>query len=377
VRRQTVSIFKRGSVYWFHFVFDGKHVQMSTKQGNARVARQIEAAHKIELAKGLVGIEKRKPAPTLREFAPTFRGHSAVLKRKAKTVEFYNSKLDRLLEFGPLASARLDRVDEALIERYIQCRQKAVSPSSINRELATLSKLLRIAAKERIIPRSSLPSIERLPGERSRDFVLSYSDEAKYLEIAPQPLADAALLMLETGLRVGELVALLKSDIHLEPIGEARLGYLRVRRGKSEKATRSISLTPRATRILRARMAGNTSRWVFPGEGKSEGKGDSPFLATSLDQAHARVRSELGWSRDFVLHSLRHTFLTRLGEQGVDCFTIMRVAGHSTITTSQKYIHPSDEQMERAFERLEKDPNRQVAATLSATSAETISDSVM
>ena len=54
-----------------------------------------------------------------------------------------------------------------------------------------------------------------------------------------------------------------------------------------------------------------------------------------------------------MLHSLRHAFLTRLGEAGVDAFTIMRIAGHSTITVSQKYVHPSTEAMERAFDRLE------------------------
>jgi integrase len=41
---------------------------------------------------------------------------------------------------------------------------------------------------------------------------------------------------------------------------------------------------------------------------------------------------------DFVLHSLRHTMLTRLGESGVHAFTIMRIAGHSNIVVSQRYI---------------------------------------
>jgi hypothetical protein len=45
--------------------------------------------------------------------------------------------------------------------------------------------------------------------------------------------------------------------------------------------------------------------------------------------------------------------LTRLGEAGVDAFTIMRIAGHSSITVSQRYVHPTSEAMERAFEKLE------------------------
>jgi hypothetical protein len=45
--------------------------------------------------------------------------------------------------------------------------------------------------------------------------------------------------------------------------------------------------------------------------------------------------------------------LTRLGESGVDAFTITRIAGHSSIVVSQRYIHPTPEAFERAFERLQ------------------------
>ena len=53
-----------------------------------------------------------------------------------------------------------------------------------------------------------------------------------------------------------------------------------------------------------------------------------------------------------AIHSLRHTMLTRLGESGVDAFAIMRIAGRSSITVSQCYVHPSPEAVERAFQRL-------------------------
>jgi len=49
---------------------------------------------------------------------------------------------------------------------------------------------------------------------------------------------------------------------------------------------------------------------------------------------------------------LRHTFGTRLGESGGDAFTIMCMMGHSTVTVSQRYVHPSPEAVELAFERL-------------------------
>ena len=46
--------------------------------------------------------------------------------------------------------------------------------------------------------------------------------------------------------------------------------------------------------------------------------------------------------------------LTRPGEAGVDAFTIKQIAGHSSVTVSQRYVHPTPENMERAFERLEE-----------------------
>jgi len=46
--------------------------------------------------------------------------------------------------------------------------------------------------------------------------------------------------------------------------------------------------------------------------------------------------------------------LTRLGEAGADAFTIMKIAGHSSVTVSQRYVHPTPEGMERAFDRLQE-----------------------
>ena len=100
--------------------------------------------------------------------------------------------------------------------------------------------------------------------------------------------------------------------------------------------------------MLKARKAAGKSAWVFPGDSQ-----DAPILGTSLDHQHDGVRTDLKLSQDFVIHSLRHTMLTRLGEAGADAFTIMRIAGHSSVTVSQRYVHPTPEGMERAFERLE------------------------
>jgi integrase len=101
--------------------------------------------------------------------------------------------------------------------------------------------------------------------------------------------------------------------------------------------------------MLKVRKDAAESEWVFPGETL-----DAAILGTSLDHQHDDVRTALKLPADFVIHSLRHTMLTRLGEAGADAFTIMRIAGHSSVTTSQRYVHPTPEGMERAFGRLQE-----------------------
>src|SRR6516165_9936677 len=56
--------------------------------------------------------------------------------------------------------------------------------------------------------------------------------------------------------------------------------------------------------------------------------------------------------RPFVLYTLRHTFLTRLGESGCDVWTLARIAGHSSIAISARYVHPSEDAVFSAMSRL-------------------------
>jgi integrase len=368
-----MGIFKRGRVYWFHFVFSGEHIQQSTKQGNPRVARQIEAAYRTKLAKGEVGIKERTPAPTLKDFAQRFIDAIQVrCAAKTRTMEFYGQQLARLLDFSPLASARLSDIDEALIESFVQHRSTQVSRATVNRALATLRRLLRLAQEWRVIDR--VPRIRILNGERNRDFVLNHAQELAYLEAAPQPLKDIALLIVDTGLRVGEALALQWRDVHLDAEG-SRFGFVHVREGKSREAKRNVSLTPRVLGMLKARVElSEGSPYVFAGQ---TGK---PMLTSSLDHAHRRLRASLNLPRGFVLHSLRHTFLTRLGLAGVEAFTIMKLAGHGSVVVSQRYVHPTPQAMENAVAKLDAMNSRALeagsatedrhgVATVSATSA--------
>ena len=90
-----------------------------------------------------------------------------------------------------------------------------LAPGSINRELATLRRLLRLAHEWKLIQR--VPRVRLLRGEKSREFVLSHQQEPAYFAVCSTTLSDVATLLLDTGLRLGEALGLEWPQVKLKP----------------------------------------------------------------------------------------------------------------------------------------------------------------
>jgi integrase len=118
---------------------------------------------------------------------------------------------------------------------------------------------------------------------------------------------------------------------------------------QSIAARRVLPFTARVRAVLQARWenAGRPEEgWVWPASAKS-----GHVEPCSLKRQH-RKALKLSNVRPFVLYSLRHTFLTRLGESGCDAWTLARIAGHSSIAISARYVHPSEDAVLTAVDRL-------------------------
>ncbi len=349
-----MAVYKRGKVYWYDFRFNGERYYDSCKTKNRIAAVQIEAKIKTDLAMGRHGMIPMKAAPTLKAFAETFRVHVRTNAAALGTVSFYESKLRRLLEYPPLADARLNEIDEGVIDLYKTHRRQTVGPKSVNLELVTLRKLLRFAWKiKKVI--SGTPRTVKLPGEGARTFVLTQDQETLYLALAYDTLRDFATLALDTGVRHTEGLRLEWEHISMEPIGNSRMGAIWIVKGKTPNARRVLSITPRVKAMLENRRKFYPEeRFVFPGK-----KPGCHLTLSTMDRHHAKARAaaklEDGspmFTDEFVIHSLRHTFGTRLGETGASAFTIMEIMGHANVSQSQKYVHPTPDSKERAFEQL-------------------------
>jgi hypothetical protein len=122
-----MAVFKRGKKWWYKFNWNGETIREGTKQSNKRVAEQMEAAHKISLAKGKVGILEKKAVPTLErflenDFLPFVRTTKAT---KRNTVRFYENSAANLQAYSKLADLALDQITAEHVAGFVAHRQGA------------------------------------------------------------------------------------------------------------------------------------------------------------------------------------------------------------------------------------------------------------
>ncbi len=153
-------------------------------------------------------------------------------------------------------------------------------------------------------------------------------------------------MLFDTGVRPDELHRMRWPEIVWD---NARHGTILITTGKSDAARRQIPMTACVRELLEARWMTQgkpATGWVWPSDTKS---GHIDHSTTKKQHRHALKDSRVP---PFVLYSLRHTFLTRLGASGCDVWTLMRIAGHSSIGISARYVHPQADSVLAAVERV-------------------------
>src|SRR5450631_3924962 len=144
-----MTIYKRGRVYWYKFMWNGEMVRESTRQPNQNIARQMEGAHRASLAKGEVGIRDRKTAPTLADFISQRFEPWAEASTSAKTwIDYYRPGIRTIQKYKPLASLRLNEITSERASDFAAWRQSAgLQVSSVNSSLQVLRRVMRLAAQ--------------------------------------------------------------------------------------------------------------------------------------------------------------------------------------------------------------------------------------
>lgn len=165
---------------------------------------------------------------------------------------------------------------------------------------------------------------------------------SKLKDISPQ-VADMALLSLDTGMRAGEIFGLIWENVHIDA------GQIQVVDTKSGE-NRTAYMTKRVKMMFQGLPGGDGL--VFPS--RTGGR------IGQISKTVGRAISDLGLndgisdSRNKVtFHSLRHTFASRLVDNGTVLYAVKELLGHSTLAMTERYSHMSNESLQSAVKRME------------------------
>ncbi len=247
---------------------------------------------------------------------------------------------------APLIGAFLNHLEE----------DRGNSPRTRNARLGAIHSFYRFAALEHPEHAATIARVMAIPTKRHERNTVSYLDldEIKALLAVPDRSTwlgrrDHALLvlMIQTGVRVSELVGLRICDVHLGTGAHIRVT------GKGRKK-RSTTLTRETVTILRAWLKerqGQAEEPLFP---TRQGRPLSRYTVGLLVSKHTATAAGTCPSlktKHVTPHTLRHTNAMLLRAKEVDIATIALWLGHESTQTTHIYEHADPALKEQAIAR--------------------------
>ena len=257
------------------------------------------------------------------------------------TVAAYRDTFRLLLGFAQQRTGtepcdlRLDDLDAVLIGAFLEHlrHDRANSARTRNTRLSAIHSLFRYAALRHPEHADLIQRVLAIPPARFGKSTVAYltPGEAEALLAAPDRTRwtgrrDHALLALavQTGLRVSELTALTRSDVHLGPGPHVRC----TGKGRKERCT---PLTTQVARTLRARLSergGEPDSPVFPTSRGQPLSRDAVELLVSRHTQTAQVTCSTLRGKTVSPHVLRHTAAMALLRAGTDITVIALLLFH-------------------------------------------------
>ena len=260
--------------------------------------------------------------------------------------------------------------------------------STIRQTYIAMGTMFRAAVMNDMIQKHPMDGVRYTKPVRAPDDIhcLTRDEQIRFLEVAKRSHNyNQYALILETGLRTGEMIGLTwdaidfeKRTLTVNKTLEFRHGeqYWRAGPPKTQHSYRTIPLTDRAYEILKGiwnsrpeqkesptldktleyidRRTGVSSRLVMRDLVFINWRTGEPAKNSSYDTHLYKLCDEAG-IKHFCMHALRHTYATRAIECGVQPKVLQKLLGHASIkTTMDRYVHVTAESLDYAIKQFQQ-----------------------
>ena len=295
-----------------------------------------------------------KEVPTLARFAPRYlEGYCEANRLRPSTIDRRKQAINTHL-IPAFGRKRLDRITAEDLQRF-KAERSHLRPTTVNQLLTILRCILNVAVDWKII--DALPvKVRKLKEGPGKLHFYDFEELDRLVLVAEKHRNTSRLVMVllgaEAGLRCGEMRGLTWSDIDLER------GTLTVSRTvwKNEEGppkggrVRTIPLAPRLRdALVRHRRA-------FRGPHVLWGRSGNRPTDTTIRAWLVAMQTELGFDQTGP-HILRHTFCSHLAMLAEPPEAIRKLAGHASLSTTQRYTHLSPRAEREAIAALQRPSN--------------------
>ena len=287
-----------------------------------------------------------------------------------------------------IGSMLLRDVKQIDCQRILNAMESDYAGSTIRQTYMTMGTFFKSAKDNGFIDRHPMDGVRYTKPVRAVDDIhfLTVDEQKRFLEAAngSHNYAQYALI-LETGLRTGEMIGLTwdaidweKRTLTVNKTLEFRYKQDEWRAGppKTESSYRTIPLTDTAYGILREiydtreyrneskdlstvltymdRKTGQKRKLVMCDLVFINWRTGMPAKNSSYDTHLYKLCDDAGIKR-FCMHALRHTYATRAIESGMQPKVLQKLLGHASITTTMnRYVHVTDDSMKKAVAQFAK-----------------------
>lgn len=270
-----------------------------------------------------------------------------------KTYQIYEGVLRNLIKIIGNKALRLINIQD--IEQYKAQRLESVCKTSVNIEIRTLKAIFNTAFKWNFIKLNPAKEVKQMiVNQKER---LAFKEEEIFIllnSITDSKFKNLILLTLYTGMRLDEVLNIQYKDIDINErtIIVRNKSNFKTKTGKIREIPISDFLFTIVQEIREVEANSNILKLYCPEDYLFKNPIGKRYEKNYISKKFKKCLRKAELDEKYHFHCLRHTFLTQLAKKGVSIYLLKEIAGHSSIKTTELYLHTVTDDLREAVNKI-------------------------